>query len=533
MNLINEPWIPIRRADGAQGKIEPWRLTDHPGGTASPIMAVASPRPDFDGALIQFLIGLLQTTCTPETEGDWWDWREVSPPPETLKARFGTVAFAFDLEGEKAFMQDFSPKKLESELDIDAMLVEAPGEQTLAQNKDHFVKRGVARQLCDHCAAAALFCLQTNAPSGGRGYRTGLRGGGPLTTLVLGATLWETCWLNVLAKDLYLGDGLPENRGDADRFPWLASTRVSDPKNAGSHTYPVDVHPDQQFWAMPRRIRLVRDKVPEMVSCQLCGTDVQWVYRRFRTRNYGVEYEGFEHSLSPHYAKDSAINAVHPQPGGIGYRHWLGLVENSTDGATERRPAKVIRRFRSLREDGRLWAFGYDMDKRKARCWYDATMPVLSIEEALAPILKGWVERLVHAAGWVADKLRKRLKQRLFSRAEVRGDLGFVQATFWQASERGFYQHLRQLRDAVHTGGDAHPIAEHWLGFLRSTALAIFDNLSQTGEYDAVDPRKVATTRNALAKDMAGRQLREKILGLPKAQRKKNQARAGEPHAKH
>jgi hypothetical protein len=29
-----------------------------------------------------------------------------------------------------------------------------------------------------------LFSLQLNAPSGGKGYRTGLRGGGPLTTLI-------------------------------------------------------------------------------------------------------------------------------------------------------------------------------------------------------------------------------------------------------------------------------------------------------------------------------------------------------------
>jgi CRISPR system Cascade subunit CasA len=31
----------------------------------------------------------------------------------------------------------------------------------------------------------------------------------------------------------------------------------------------------------------------------------------------------------------------------------------------------------------RLWAFGYDMDNMKARCWYEAQMPLYEIEESL------------------------------------------------------------------------------------------------------------------------------------------------------
>ncbi|EQD59749.1 CRISPR-associated protein Cse1, partial [mine drainage metagenome] len=91
MNLINDAWIPARRADGTTEKIEPWRLTDHIGTGKSPIIAVASPRPDFDGALTQFLIGLLQTTCTPETESAWWDWRESPPSSSTLRKRFASI----------------------------------------------------------------------------------------------------------------------------------------------------------------------------------------------------------------------------------------------------------------------------------------------------------------------------------------------------------------------------------------------------------------------------------------------------------
>ena len=66
------------------------------------------------------------------------------------------------------------------------------------------VKRGGAPVLSRAAAAMALFTLQTYAPSGGAGHRTGFRGGGPLTTLALPGpppgeppTLWHLLWANV------------------------------------------------------------------------------------------------------------------------------------------------------------------------------------------------------------------------------------------------------------------------------------------------------------------------------------------------
>lgn len=67
MNLIYDKWIPVRKADGSRDTIAPWEITK------DNYVAVASTRPDFDGALTQFLIGLLQTTCTPD-EPTWWKW---------------------------------------------------------------------------------------------------------------------------------------------------------------------------------------------------------------------------------------------------------------------------------------------------------------------------------------------------------------------------------------------------------------------------------------------------------------------------
>lgn len=515
MNLINDAWIPVRRADGTTEKIEPWRLTDHVGTDKSPNVAVASPRPDFDGALTQLLIGLLQTTCTPETEAAWWDWRESPPMPDVLLERFTAIAEAFELDSDRAFMQDATPSELETEQEIAALLIESPGEQTFKQNKDHFIKRGGTTHICQHCASAALFSLQTNAPAGGQGHRTGLRGGGPLTTLILGKNLWETCWLNVLDRSRYFGGVSPEHNRPSDRFPWLAATRTSAEKPPAGITTAVDVHPDQQFWAMPRRIRLISQELHEAESCDLCNTPITHVYRSYKTRNYGVNYQGFEHPLSPHYVKDRIANPVHPQPGGIGYRHWLGLIENSVDGNSERRPARVIQQFRQTHEDGRLWAFGYDMDNMKARCWYDATMPILAIEEGFASDFKAYIERMVQAAGLAASMLPKQIKRAILGESEARGDTGYMQSHFWGATEMEFFNQIARLRTTIQQGSNEQAVLESWLSTLKRAAFSIFDTYSQTGDFDVADPRRVALARNELAKALNGKKLRD-LLGLPR-----------------
>lgn len=557
MNLISDPWIPVRRADGSRQHIAPWQLT---GDIANnPVLAVASPRPDFDGALTQFLIGLLQTTCTPDLF-TWRTWQSKPPAPEELKGRFEAVKDAFELEGKKAFMQDFNPAELNKTFEISALLIGSPGEDS---DTDLFIKQGTVSRLCPRCAAAAIFALQTNAPEGGRGYRTGLRGGGPLTTLVLGSTLWETCWLNVLEKTRYASDLKSGSQVSKDRFPWLAKTRTSEAKPPAGTTTPTDVHPDQQYWAMPRRIRLTAEETIS-VNCDLCGSETVRIYRQFRTRNYGVNYTGFEHPLSPHYVNNNVPNPSHPKPGGIGYRHWLGLVENSTDGDTQRRPAKVVEQFRTLcREDGRLWAFGFDMKSNKARCWYDATMPILGIEEDLSGLLTERLAGMVRAANFASGLVMTAVIRATMLEAEKKVDDGqgirvvwkwprdllarlklgptersdaieakvntsgeelnrridrsllsgptAVRGQFWAETEVAFFRRAAQLREVVRENADPTEISKQWLSDLKHAARSVFQAYGRSGDFD-VDPRRIALAELDLDRMLNGTRLRQLLL---------------------
>lgn len=131
------------------------------------------------------LIGILQCTVAPEDKEEWGDiWNEGIESEQWEKA-LKTISPALQFGEQKpSFLQSFDP--LDSEYgSVAGLLVDAPGGNTLKLNKDHFVKRGSVEHICPHCAAIALFAIQTNSPAGGAGYRVGMRGGGPLTTLLV------------------------------------------------------------------------------------------------------------------------------------------------------------------------------------------------------------------------------------------------------------------------------------------------------------------------------------------------------------
>lgn len=381
-NLIDERWIPVTRRDGTAAMIAPWEVTE--GFADNPIVALNAPRPDFNGALIQFLIGLLQTVAAPVRTSEWRKKLEAPPSPEELKAAFDTVRHAFALGGDgPRFMQDFDKLDVEQG-GIDALLIEMPGESTKKQNKDHFVKRDTVIGMCPSCCSTALFAMQTNAPAGGVGFRTSLRGGGPLSTLIAGdvkhATLWQLIWLNVLEENVFLNIcGNAELTADSSKFPWLATTRTSE-KNTGVGSIPEDLHTAVMFWGMPRRIRLNLENICSGI-CDTCGLPSDSLIRQYQDKNYGMNFTGaWLHPLSPYRSKDGELFPAHAQPGGVGYRHWLGLVQQ--DGS-EKMPARVVHEFYERWKSGwqfRLWAFGYDMDNMKARCWYESTMPLLYVD---------------------------------------------------------------------------------------------------------------------------------------------------------
>jgi CRISPR system Cascade subunit CasA len=312
----------------------------------------------------------------------------ITPRPDTLAAAFAPFRQAFDLDGPgPRFMQDL--EDLPGEPDTpETLLIEAPGEAALRKNTTLLVKRGRVTVLSRAAAAIALYTLQTYAPAGGRGNLTSLRGDGPLTTLIVPGShradgvlpLWHLVWANVPCGSSPAVAELP------NVFPWLAPTRTSE---NGRKTTPADGHPLQAFWGMPRRIRLDFAEATAGMRCDLGGESDAIVVTGWRQRPNGVRYEAWTHPLSPYY-RDKGSGGwlpVQPQPGGIGYRHWVGLLFQLPRANI--RPAETVStwlrdRRRDAAEDpgqgdvdARILADGYDMDNMKARAFVESEMPAM------------------------------------------------------------------------------------------------------------------------------------------------------------
>lgn len=531
MNLLEETWISVRRKNGAQDWIAPRQIGE------PDIVALDARRPDFNGALIQFLIGLVQTATHMNSHAEWKQWYDAPPSVETLKHWFEQVESAFVFDGDGArFMQDFGLRTAgvkDAEFnDIGALLIEAPGDNTLKENKDHFIKRGSVAGLCPHCAATALFTLQTNAPSGGNGHFTSLRGGGPLTTLIVATptrSLWHTVWLNVRERASFMGSG----GGDANKmelhfiFPWLAAMQSIQP--AGGKTAPIQTHPLHVFWGMPRRIRLDLDDTVSGL-CDACGRKTESLVTRYITKAKGFDYKGpWRHPLSPYYeSKPEEWLPMHPQPGGLGYKHWLGWVLGAQGDKKKIQPASMISYaldVQRLRGRLRLWAFGYDMDNMKARCWYESTFPMYGLAERNAEgrkLVQSEVAKWIDAADHVAFLLRSAVRSAWFSEgAEAKGDWGFVDTAFWSRTEPAFY---RQLSELIEQGRDEDddpvlaPMRETWRKALIDEAVKLFDaELVGAAPIERQNPRRVAEAHNRLRANLHGDKLKEILkLSVPK-----------------
>lgn len=525
MNLLTQAWMPVRTVDGSRTWVSPAELS------RNDLVAFDAVRADFNGALAQFAIGLLQTMSPAEGRVVWSRLLKEAPDQATLRAWFQPHEAAFEWDGAGArFMQDFDLRAGDVQ-NIGALLIENPGENTAKNNGDLFIKRGQVQHLCPDCVMLALFTLQLNAPAGGAGNRTSLRGGGPLTTLLIAepeqkekGALWQSLWLNVLPqRDFIHLCGDSEKTAPHFTFPWMAS--IQSIQADGGQTTSVQVHPAHVFWAMPRRIRLDLENV-SAGDCDLCGRFSEQRVQHYYARPQGFNYKGaWLHPLSPYYETKEGMLPLHPQPGGLGYKHWLGWVLGMQNDKRKVDAAAVISaNFKGSLEQRtglrlRLWAFGFDMDNMKARCWYEATLPLYQLNDCTQQAQKGVhddVGAWINGAELVVSYLRGAVKDAWFGH-DARGDFGFVDSSFWSATEPAFYLLLRERIHHARQDSTIDPIAlsEQWLKKLINTALQLFDHgLVGTGVIERQKPERISNAHRKLRSSLYGPKLRA-ALALP------------------
>ncbi len=498
LNLLSNRWIPALR-NGESVTIRPDQIAEP--GMSGP----AWPRADINLACLEFLVGLVSMADPPKDDADWYS-RFHKPDSSRLREALAPFAPCFALGGDgPRFLQDqesFERAAESSDIEpVDMLFIDSAGSSTESKNADLMVKRSRFASLPPGEAAMALYTLQAFAPTGGRGNLTSMRGGGPMATLVQPCDdtnthfpLWRLVFANVLT-------GSPLAVEDADKaLPWLRPTRIS---KDGCITTSDDTHPLEVFFGMPRRLRLVFE-----------DTRVVGVVQR----PYGTKYMAWEHPLTPYYRQQEDTPEwlpVHPRPGRLSYRNWLGIImKPAGDGRGTRRTARAVREYgnRSRVPDFELIVGGWAMHNMKP---IDFSLHRYPGFQELDEDGAERIHRLVEAANIASGALRKALK----AACRLEGtSVGTAVESFFADTEAEFERSVGRIVD-----GEGEEVEKHWYTTLRDRAERMFDERVLDGLADrdiATVEKRVVARRNLVA--ALARQVR-KAMNLPIPGKKEKQ----------
>ena len=469
---------------------------------------------------VEFAIGITTLALRPTRETDWLRLWRARPDPASLGEKLKPFLHAFELDGDgPCFLQELGGLDGETTR-IEALLIDSPGVSGQKKNTDLLTHRDRYPALGLPAVAMALYALQQAAPSGGAGNRTSMRGGGPLTTLVVpGApnrerpSLWRTILANVVPR--------PENDFDHDDLPkilpWLAPTLVSDKEHGerAVNEHDDDAHPLQCFFGMPRRIVL---QIGGPGTCPMLGIQTTLV-EGFIQKPWGVNYGLWQHPLTPYRRQKEGSPPYSAKPKSVrfGYRDWVAV----TVGAEEKliaHPAAVVRAARQggRREQLRSAAGGADASLR-ASGWATSNMEAISYlsaeqplhlaasDEAQAALDRSAIAR-ARAADGAVSMLTTAVRTALFSEgakpATDRAIFEEARTSFYERTELAFHNAL----DAMLADGAAQTEeqARDWLTMISRAAATVFDICAPVPIDDPEHAQRIAIAYGRLRSGLLG-----------------------------
>lgn len=226
MNLLTDEWLPVRSIDGGTLK---W-ITLAELLTTTNEYEICLPRDDLEMAALQLVICITQVLFTPDNLEEVMTNIQKPLAVETYYEGIRKFEKWFDLTHQDyPFMQ----VRGVNAKDITPMDKLLPG-LTGATNSCLVNEAGQANQLCGACAAIALFNQASNTPSFGGGFKAGLRGSAPITTLIQGRHVRETVWLNILSS-IELEDFIPSYQENLHQPPtWVQP--IEEKSNVMNHS---------------------------------------------------------------------------------------------------------------------------------------------------------------------------------------------------------------------------------------------------------------------------------------------------------
>ncbi len=505
MNLIEDIWLPIVRKDGKREKIAICQLLDDY--SFNPVMKLEAPRPDLRNALYQLLIGIVQVVATPEDEEEWMDLYKDPYDSKSFLELILTYKECFEIDTNgPAFMQDY---RLENPnpMSLAKLFLDSPSDNALKLNKDHFIKRDTIRAIDPYWAAVALYALQTFTAGMGAGHRVGLRGGGPLTTIICldpSCTLWQNIWINILsAGDIQSLPGDIAKVQKENFFPWMRETKTS---VNGEGLFAQECHPFHHYFGMPLRIRLLFEQGEGV--CDVTGNKSICLVTGIESIPHGNNYSGvWLHPLTayrnPMNTKQSEPIPIKAQPTGVDYRYWGGLI-TSTDEETSSKNILVLRssdyRREALKETKSIvWAAGFDTDKGKTRNWYESTMPLYPLDIQTTKKVSEFVKGLIDNSSELCKELLFAIKSAWFnSPKKAKGDMSFIETSFWKDTESSFYDLIDTLVNNIDDNSVKNRLIDHWGLLLQREASRLFEENVLAQQEDGLNMRRIVSARRKL-----------------------------------
>ncbi len=510
MNLLFDPWIPVTTIEGKEIQISMYEIV------RNDIVKTNATRADFNGALLTFLIGVLQTFFTPEDEDDWEEYFHQPPTEDKLKQVFEVHREAFNLDGDgKRFMQDYSIRNDGNNANVLKLLPGLLGDSAIIKNMDFLFKSSEMKQLPKTEVIMALYLYQIFCLSetGGKEFRHhgGLRRRNTVTVLLSlkSGSLWQNLWLNVIDCDEFLAFNQFKNKEYS--FPWMEKKPYSKQKMDS------DINISEIYWSMPRRVWILSD------------SDNNEMIRDILIKPDGIEYttKRIRHPLVAYHPTKTGevVRPVKISRTGLTYADWKLLVSSRS----------LSKNFQYLAEntnvnDIRLIAFGYinHPTQAKTQGWTQTSLRHLVLKNKS---INNEIERYINVAkligdpnpvqgylvggvsrAWFSENKKKEKPRRKAFREQTSL---LVSRSFWDKTEYYFYELVDQVLNEKNLSDELKQLyRKKWYKFIYQETIKLFNYWAFKANIQT-NPKRISLGHKFLKSRLNGTKIKTTI-GLAK-----------------
>ncbi|MDP1698373.1 MAG: type I-E CRISPR-associated protein Cse1/CasA [Xanthomonadaceae bacterium] len=278
MNLLEDPWIPVRADNGAGA----FRLLSYRDLLCEPCQhwQISLPRDDLELACLQLLVCMTQVMFLPDDDTALRQRRDAPLSQAEFDAGIAPFLDWFDLDHPtQPFMQTRGVEAAEP-TPIQKLLIGLPE----GNNHAFFNEAGEVGQVSGPIAAIALFNQANNCPSFGGGFKGSLRGRAPITTLVFDHDLRRMVWRNVLTRPRVEERQIAAAGPAQDQPCWVSPIA----EKSTIHWNQIGLMRGL-FW-QPAHVELVKAEAPS--ACDVLGGEATACYSGFLKEKFNFTVEG-------------------------------------------------------------------------------------------------------------------------------------------------------------------------------------------------------------------------------------------------